>query len=83
MLGVTGLLMEMSKELSRDAGRTESVCPGHRAAGNPGAMETVKSVCCCLADRRPVALQSNSAAAGGENLGTVFYESTLPVCLVS
>lgn len=36
MLGVTGLLMEMSKELSPDAGRTESVCPGHRAAGNPG-----------------------------------------------
>lgn len=64
MLGVTGLLMEMSKELSLDAGQKNSVCMGQRAAGSLAAMHTVKSV--AAMDRRAVALQSNSVATGGE-----------------
>lgn len=33
MFGVTGIFMEISKELSFDAGQTESVCMDERASG--------------------------------------------------
>lgn len=85
MLGVTGLLMEISKELSLDAGQTESVCTGQRAAGNSAVMETVKSVCCCLADRR-VEEDSNTTeqlcSAGEEKPENIILEISIVHMLI-
>lgn len=42
MLGVIGIFMEISKELSFNAGQTESVCMDERASRNEFTVEMAK-----------------------------------------